>query len=145
MGRKFGRVDRFGKGRKSRPLEKLVVERSSGQRLLEEARVGSWFVASCVGVPKWFADVGVRLDNCASLSAWVGDGGSPAESSERDVACVSTPSWSARGAVADSAFSRMISGGGDPAMSGEEKWKLMAKRMVADFEDFEREGKKSKM
>lgn len=145
MGRKFGLIDRFGRGRKSRPLEKLVVERSSGQRLLDEERVGSWFIASCVGVLKWFADVAVRLDIWASLSAWVGDGGSPAGPLRRDVACVSTPSWFARGAVAGSTFPRTISGGGDPAMSDVEKWKLIAKRVVADFEDLEREGKKSKM
>ncbi|CAL8581219.1 hypothetical protein XPA_006920 [Xanthoria parietina] len=141
MGRKFARLDRFGRGRKSRPLEKLAVERSSGQRLVDEARVGSWFIASSVGVLKWFAIVGVRLDICASLLAWVGDSGGPVDAAERDVACVLTPSWSARGAVAGSRFPRTISGGGDPAMSGEAKWKLIAKRVVADFEDLERERK----
>ena len=96
MGRKFARLDRFGRGRKSRPLEKLAVERSSGQRLVDEARVGSWFIASSVGVLKWFAIVGVRLDICASLLAWVGDSGGRVDAAERDVACVLTPSWSAQ-------------------------------------------------
>lgn len=118
-----------------------MVERSSGRRLLDEEGVGSWLIASSVGVLKWCAVVGVRLDICASLSAWVGGSGGPAEWSERDVACVSTPSWSARRAVAGSGLPRTLSGDGDPAISREEEWKLIAKSLKADGEASEMEGK----